>query len=56
MAKNDRDRHPGTPKVEWGTLDLVRLRRGLPQLRKRLARLERAKIVTRKTLKSEISV
>ncbi len=54
MAKTDIQRRPNTP--QWGRLDLARLRKRIPVLKKRLARLERAKIVSQKTLKSEISV
>jgi hypothetical protein len=54
MAKTDTERRPTA--TQWGRLDLVRLRKRIPVLKKRLARLQRAKIVSQKTLKSEISV
>ncbi len=55
MANVKTERRP-TPETQWGQFDLVRLKKRIPVLKKRLARLERAKVVTQKTLKSEISI
>jgi hypothetical protein len=55
MAETNAKRRPPA-QPQWGQLDVARLRKRIPDLKKRLARLKRAKVVTQKTLKSEISV
>lgn len=56
MARKSRRKADGKKEIKWRDIDMEELKRKLPELKRTLEALDKAKIVSRKCLETRITI